>query len=501
MPILRKENITQIYNNLVTSATSNYSIGNYPNALKYIVASASWMYHFNVIYSDYEVEAMVKDISTKCLPKVIIESPKPNRVVLVDNFGYDNRGLTQQYLRGFMKLGYEILYILHNSNPNGNSDIVHELQEYDRASVRIFKTNNKNLIETAKEICLSVKEFSPKDILLHIAPWDVVSLMAVNAIYGSTIYNINLTDHAFWLGASFIDYNIEFRGYGEVLSLEKRGLNPSQLIRLPYYPIVPKQHATFLGFPQLPDGSVKVFCGGSEYKMLGKGGIFFKLMDAVLGLSENVHILVAGVDKVSTFKKFVDKMSYKERVHIIGVRKDINEVFSHSDIFLGSYPFPGGLMTQYAALNKLPILLYAEPGESNSVEAVVNHFSTPLKSHRSIDGLLDYAQRLISDAEYRRKEGLKCHDAMMNKDKFSIFLGKALMEHNTAMKWDMEMPDYDYMISYYLDVENTTHTAIRLLFGHLRFKSIRIAPSAIPLMIKLGASRMVRKLQKLWQKS
>ncbi len=500
MKCFSKTEVSTIYNRLVDSAKTNYEAGNLDESLKYIISSALWMYHFNVLYSDYGIETIIKDISVKCLPKVIIDSPKPNRVVLIDNFGYDNRGLTQQYLRGFMKLGYEILYILHNSNPNGNSDIIHELQEYDRASVRIFKTNNKNLIETAKEICLSVKEFSPKDILLHIAPWDVVSLMAVNSISGSTVYNINLTDHAFWLGASFIDYNIEFRGYGEVLSLEKRGLNPSQLIRLPYYPIVPK-HSTFLGFPQLPAGSIKVFCGGSEYKMLGKGGIFFKLMDAVLGLSNDVHILVAGVDKDSTFQKFVERMLHKERVHIIGVRKDINEVFSHSDVYLGSYPLPGGLMTQYAALNKLPILLYAEPGESNSIEAVVNHFSSPLKSRRSIGEFLDYARRLISDAEYRKKEGLKCHDAMMNKDKFSIFLEKTLMEHNTGMKWDMETPDYDYMISYYLDVENTTHTAIRLLFGHLRFKSIRIAPFAIPLMIKLGALRMVRKLQKLWQKS
>jgi hypothetical protein len=132
------------------------------------------------------------------------------------------------------------------------------LEEYDKAATKIYTSDKYNYVNVASQIASDIKSFSPRNILLHLAPWDVVSLMAIANISGATKFNINLTDHAYWLGATFIDYNIEFRGYGEVLSLQKRGLKQSQLIRLPYYPIASK-YTTFQGFPELPSDSVNFF--------------------------------------------------------------------------------------------------------------------------------------------------------------------------------------------------------------------------------------------------
>jgi hypothetical protein len=442
------------------------------------------MYLFNRLFSDAELEEVLHKIAKDKLPSVNIDTPQNNRVVFIDNFGYDNRGLTQQYLRGLIALNKEILFVLHNQSPNGRSEIIRELKEYDKAQIRIYTTTKTNYIDIAGKILTDIQSFSPKDILLHLGPKDVTSLLAVANISGVVKYNINLTDHAYWLGATFIDYNFEFRGYGELLSLQKRGLKQSQLIRLPYYPIVSK-YTKFQGFPKLPEDCVKIFCGGQEYKMLGKDDIFFRMMEGILDQSPKAHILIAGMTENSVVGKKVEGMRNTSRVHFIGDRKDINDVYVHSDIFLGTYPFAGGLMTQYAAHNKLPILAYADKDDPSNVESLINHFASPLRTRHSLEELFAYAKALIESPELRASEGQKCYEAMMSFEKFYPLLDKALTQHTTNLTWNLDQPEYENHFKWYLELDNKYgHPAIKEVFSQIRLGIIPILPSSLSVILE-----------------
>lgn len=500
---ITSNDVIKVYNRLVASSRQLYKLRKYEKCLHSITAASAWMYSFNITYNDTELESLIHEVADHNIKNIEIKSPQSDNVVFIDYFGFDNRGLTQQYLRGLMSLKKRILYILHNSSPNCCSEIIRELKEYGNCEINIFKTDNHNFFKTATEISKKILDFSPKDILIHMAPWDVVTLLALSSIYGSTKYNINLTDHAYWLGSSFVDYNIEFRGYGVQLSLQKRNLKKSQLINLPYYPIVSK-YTSFQGFPSLPDDSLIVFCGGAEYKMLGKNGIFFSLMDTVLDISEQVYIFVAGINVNSVFAEGVSRMRNKSRVFMIGTRIDINEVFAHSDIYLSSYPFIGGLMTQYAACNRLPILAYGEPGDFSRAENLVNHFSDAMHTKESLDEFKEYARKLIEEKEFRKSEGESNYKAMMNEENFGKYLDVALTTHETDISFIPEQPRYEDRIKYYLEIENKTHEGLRTLVYQMRLRSFVIAPKytldIIKILTKFTINKIYRNILKLQTK-
>lgn len=455
-----KKEIMGLYQDLKHEAMRLWTSRKTEPALKFICRAATWMYNFNAVYFDPELEKLIGDIASSSIPEGIIHTPKENRVVFFDSFGFDNRGLTQQYVRAFMTYGYEILYILENDHPIYNSEIIRELKDYGKCIIKIFETTNHNRLQSALDINQTIISFSPQNIFIHIAPWDVVANLALIRINGATRYNINLTDHAFWLGTSISDYNIEFRGYGVEISLEKRLFSKRRLLNLPFYPIKPRI-SRFEGFPEVPSDAIIVFCGGSEYKMMRSDDIFFTLMDEILSLSQRVHIMVAGITADSKFAVKVSSMKHANRVHLIGNRKDIYEVFRHCDIFLSSYPFIGGLMTQYAAIHSRPILAYCEDGDRGLVEFMINHKSHLYHSKVGLPAFLEYARHLIESEAFRLQEGKIVEDSIIKENDFNSALKNIIENKSSNFIFEVEKPDYDAMIDFYLDIETQNGPKVR----------------------------------------
>lgn len=490
---MNKREVDRIYDKIKRRALNCKKHGKLGKALEYASRAAGWMYWFNTIYADAELDSLITECAENKIPEIKIDNPDDDKVVFIDSFAWDNRGLTQQYLRALFADKCKILFILTSDNLIGRNTL-HELEQYEYSEI-VRLTPGKDKLIRAREITNAVATFRPSRILLHITPWDVEALMAVSRIKGATLFNINLTDHAFWLGASLIDYNLEFRGYGETLSLQKRGLKQQQILRQPYYPIV-TAGTEFAGFPELPEGAIKIICGGSEYKMLGKDGIFFRLMDTILDISPDVVILVAGISAESLFSENVKKMKNGNRVYLIGLRKDINEVFRHSDIYLSSYPSIGGLMTQYAGLNSLPVLAYGEEYESNISEDLINQKGEVCKTRRSLTEFRDYASKLIANREFRLSEGKKCHDAMITIDEFNRLLHNNLSNPNAERwKWEFRQPDYDRITELYLDIENNyQHNSDLLLLASFRLKSFLLFPRRTFSFLKLGYEYLKRRI-------
>lgn len=449
-----KSDILTIYKRLVQIACDYANAKKWLKASDFLSSAASWAYQFNYFYRDDEAENLIRRIGESQVLPARITRPEENRIVLIDSFCFDNRGLTQQYLRAMIQNEVEVLYICTATTLDQGSDILGELGRYPKARTLLFDETKVNSIEIANRVAEEVTQYAPSHIFLHIAPWDIAALLACSAVSGATVYNINLTDHAFWLGASLIDYNIEFRPYGMTVSLEKRGLKPEQLLQQPFYPVAPISHP-FRGFPQMPDDVVKVFTGGALYKILGKNDIFFHMMEAVLSISPNVYILVAGFGSSAVFDEKCSRIKGRERILQIGVRDDIDAVFQECDIFLSTYPTSGGLMCQYAAKYKKPILAYRDVDDvENAVEEMVNHYSNGCKSHTVFNLFVDYARKLILDKGFRQAESDAIHKGLMTAEAFSESFPGLVSSHTKRWDWSRDSINYDAFSSHYLELEN-----------------------------------------------
>lgn len=480
---LNIHDIENIYNRLKQEARELYIRNKFNDSLNYIYTASHWMYLFNLKFSDCDLDELIKKIGNHFFPKRDKRDIcTGTKIVFIDGYGLDNRCLTQQYIRGFISLGIEFVYILHGANLNIESEIIEEISVYKKASIYLIDSNEKDFISPAIKMNSIIADVKPSKIFLHIRVCDVVSLLALtNISENSVIYNINLTDHAFWLGSYLINYNIEFRDFGASISLQKRGLNETQLIKLPYYPIKPKIDK-FLGLPILPKNSIKILTGGMEYKMLGERDAFFYLMDQILNLSPNTYILVAGISTESSFYKKVKKMNNWKRVIMLGNRTDIWGVYMHVDIYLSSYPILGGLMTQYAAENKLPIISFGKNKNGSKIEDLVNHKRNGVLTHYNIDELLKYASKIIYDTAYRNSEGKRAFDAMYHEHDFVLGLRRILNGENTGNGFCYSEPDYFSRVQFYLDNENIwRHNGLRMLIAKLRFQVFKFLPMKNPM--------------------
>ena len=392
-------------------------------------------------------------IGEKAIEPLLIESPNAERCVLIDSFLFDNRGLSQQYLRAMMANGMHILVIFTNAGGQIGMDTMAELESYDNAVIKSYPKGISR-IDEAKQIVDTIYDFRPAHIFLHLTPWDTVALMACYLVKGASVYQINLTDHAYWMGAEFINYNLEFRPYGMTVSQEKRGLKPEQCLALPYYPISPMT-AKFEGIPDTPKNAIKIFTGGALYKILGKDDIFFRIMERILDISPKVYILVAGFYPDKRFDEKVSKIKGGDRVLQIGVRKDIDAVFDHCDIYIGTYPMAGGLMSQYAAKHAKPIIAYHDEGDlMNAVEEFVCYYNHEFCSFDDLDAMTAYAEKLICDENYRLAQGKLLQDGMMDVERFNMEFQKIVFTHQSSFSWEKDQIDYDAFFERYLDLEN-----------------------------------------------
>ena len=467
MKLYSKEDVKGIYEVIMNYAHRKSEKGQYYSALKGIIASSQWAYHLNMIYTDDEAELLLQVIADLNIKKIEIAKPDAKRCVLIDSFLYDNRGLSQQYLRAMMANNMEILVVHTSGGASIGIDILEEINSYDKAKIITFP-KGVNLIEETQQIVNSIGAFLPANIFLHLTPWDVVALMACHAVKGAMIYQINLTDHAYWMGAKIINYNLEFRPYGYTVSLEKRGLKPEQLLALPYYPITPMS-GEFEGFPNLPDNAIKVFTGGVLYKMLGKDDIFFRMMERILSIAPNVFILVAGFNPSRIFNKKVSKIKGGDRVLQIGVRHDIDAVFENCDIFLGTYPTAGALMPQYAAMHAKPIIAYRDLGDMESAIEELLYSQNEFKSFTSLDAMIDYAEKLINDIDFRVDEGRKLQKNMIEEELFNMAFAETIKNHDPISVWTKDNIDYEAFFERSLELENLQYSATKIVVSNLKF--------------------------------
>ena len=406
----KREELVFLYERLVKKAEHRFAKGEYSKSIKCIENAAYFQYLFNDRYSDNRLNSILKDISSKLYP-LNTNSSNSNVVFFYESFCLDNRGLTQQYLDALVSCNkYKIVLILECQIRDSGQEIIQYCKSHD---IEIKPILGDSWHEKADYLYNLIYKYKPAAAFFHLFPSSYLPFISFEPYKNIKKYQINLTDHAFWLGSSdFFDYSYEFRDYGAIVSVEKRGFTNNQIIINPYYPW--QSNMKFQGFPVSTDGKIIVFSGGHPYKIEGDNGRYYEMVAHLLDHNKDVLFFYAGDGNLSFLRKFISDNHYEERLILLGNRKDIDSVFKQCDIYLNTHPFGGGLMVQYAAINGKPILIYNSPSFDDLV-------CTKKMAHISFDTIEDFykeADKLIDDYNYRKQRGEYYKSLIAGQDDF-----------------------------------------------------------------------------------
>lgn len=471
--ILTHEYINHLFLRFKQAAKKSLERGCYDRCLSYLKAASHTAYTFYLGFTDSEIEGMLQMLSEH------LHKRNSNnlgfRCVFYDTFSQDAQGLTMQYVDAIIAAGWEVLYITEFGLDDPRSvRLKKTLQDYSNAT--IVTVPKKNRMEKAQFVYDAILDYAPDKLFMHIHPSAVEAVTAFYALPRKiTKYQINLTDHTYWVGAGCVDYSLEFREYGASLSVGKRGIPTDRVMLMPYYPMM--KAAPFEGFPKESDGKVKIFAGASYYKIIDQDETFFKLNRAILDANPEAVTLFAGGGDMKMLQGLIAKHGLAGRFIPIGQRNDVFECYKHSDIYLSTFPHFGALMAQYAAHTGLPILAYAK-AKSGIVEEVVCQKHQERITFMSIEDLVEEASRLVNDEEYRIRRGLAIQRCVVSVDEFNeSFKQSVLMGVSQyPLMIDEDIPLHYQSVEDKLKLENRTKNYSKSIFSTLGIIGLFVSP-------------------------
>lgn len=420
---------------------------NYTDAIHFISKLAWELYEYNQYYTDADLEQWLMQAEKNIeLPerKKGRKCGEKKRVLFYDGFGLDTRGLAQIYIRALAKMNVDIQYITVQSG-NGNQPVL--IKELEACGAKVIYLPDEYKIDLYKDICHYIEDFQPDSSFLYTTPWDTPGILAFMHFAGKMYrYQINLTDHAFWLGVNAFDYCLEFRDFGASLSVKYRGIPKEKLLMQPYYPIINKD-VPFEGFPfEKEKGDFVIFSGGSLYKTFDKENTFYKIVDECLGRYSQVKFWYAGQGDATQLYNLIER--YPKRVFFTPERRDLYQVLCHVDLYLNTIPLGGGLMTQYAAkAGKIPLTLD------------LHHFSEGFLLNQKDFGI-EYTNlkdfqvelyRCIEDEQYRKHKEHCIVNAVITEEQFLSDLKKLVNYKKTNYKVNINEIELKSLHKVYFD--------------------------------------------------
>ena len=412
---------------------------NYETALGKISALADSLYNSNQCYVDSDLETALCNIQEKLYRQSgfsPIGETDSNSIIFYDGFGLENRGLAYIYLKALASLGYRVIY-LTISQAQGNIKKIARLVENAGGEIVFIPTGN--YILWYQYIYKAFSVVKPEKAFFYTTPYDVSAVMAFNQLAGQVErYQINLTDHAFWLGINTFDYCLEFRDYGANLSIEYRHIAQHKILKQPYYPEI-NRSMEFQGFPfeKKPDDFV-VFSGGFLYKTIDDDLIYYRIVEYLLLKYPQLKLWYAGYGSEKEFMPLKNLMQqYPQRVFYTTERQDLFQVLQNVDMYLNTYPVAGGLLTQYsAAAGKPPFTLSS--GEDSCAELLLDGNSLQLET-TDIDELLSYIDNYINASEkyYNAEYIEKLRHSVISEADFTENLEAILSDKNSKYGYDI----------------------------------------------------------------
>lgn len=414
------------------------------DALILINLCADILYNYNQNFVDDFLEKTIHKISEEILGSSQSIEVEHNKVVFYDGFGFDRRGLAQIYIKALSRR-YKVIYITHIDNKGSIPEIESILRN---SGSEIFWVNEKKNLESIYELENIIVSQKPKHLLIYDYPDNAAtSILAIHFKNNILSYKINLTDHAYWLGASAFDYYIEFRNIGAYISNKYRKIEKEKLIKLPFYPII-DFNQKFEGFPSGMecDGKKIVFSGGSLYKTLSRDGKYYNIVRNILNNHNDVIFWYAGSGDATEINKLI--LEYPQRVFFTKERKDLYQILEKCCFYLSTYPLAGGLMYQYAAMaGKLPLTL--KHNDMNG-ECLINQENLGI-DFETYDELICEINNVLICENYRANKELKIKENVIGEDDFEKELYNAVENHRTRYTIENISIDLEKFLREYSD--------------------------------------------------
>lgn len=497
---IKTTDIIKYYKKIKDFAFKKYSKGDYEGAIHQVDMAAIVMYNLNNIYRDFDFETLLSDISKKILSQRITNyNSIKERFVFYDQIG-NSSVLGLQYVRALISWNVEFLYILEQGRHTRPQQILAEVRSYNKATVLIL--DQQSYVERIETAYKTIVDYRPEKAFLHAPAEGACGVVLWNALSQIERYRIVPGDHHFYLGTSVTDYAIEFRNFGVAIALEKRGFKIEQILKQSYYPIVIETE--FQGFPlEVSSDKVIMFSGGAFYKTYGKKDAYFKIVKRLLDENSQLLILFAGTGVDEPFKKFITDNNYQNRLILLGYRNDISALFMKIDIYLGTYPICGGLMSQYAAYSAKPIVQYNTSDLAvNSLEGIIDYSNSQRKIEiTDLDTLCNYAKRLIDDKTFREKEGFDLKERIITESVFCDNLKKKI-SNNLCEDLMKSLPqiNYDIIPENYMETANRyTHIYEMFFLYNYRFSAFCFFPKVFinALMSKLLYVKLFKSMKRV----
>lgn len=478
---LSLNDIKNAYKGVKAQAIEAFYRGDYERSMEYVRHCATIAQQFNWIYTDDELEELLKNIALKIIPQAENDyTPVKDRVVLYDDFCVSFI-LALQYVDALVAAGKELLYITFNQQSGKFSSIIPIIQS-KYPNVRIVNLAKNSIIQGNIDFYQEILNFRPEQILLHVFA-NTIIIPALHALPKVTSkYIINLADQTFWLGAKVVDYVLEFRQFGVSVSQQRRGIKPAMQLLVPFYPIV--DNNPFQGFPKecTEEGKVLIFSGGDIYKVLDEKRMYWHLVKRVLDtFPEVVFLFATKIDGIGMeyLNSFIHDNNYEGRFVYTKFRPDINELLAHVDIFMGTCPVCGSLMSQLAARNATPILQYYYPGtpDDETEQAICINEQYPI-SFDNEDAFMREAEKLIRNADYRTQQGKRLQRAMITENQFNELVKNTLATNKTQKPLQPYRFDYQQLDDRWFALEKAGYISSISYLYHLlgAKKCLRHAP-------------------------
>ena len=473
--------IKQGYRGLKKLAQAYAKNGNYDSAIRYIGHCVTVASQFNWRYADDELEELLDRISQSKIDRgltVGFQAIEDNWVFFDDYC--TSYVLALQWLRALSKTGKNILYITTELSFDGGKDksILEDIKQLPHLVVDVVPDGSE--IERSNYIYKSIIRFRASKVVMHKAMNSLIQLPLCVLPEEIEVYNINLGDQFFWLGVRHIDYIIEFRPFGASVSIQRRGFKKEQLLMVPFYPA--NENRLFEGFPSECNGKLVIFSGGDYYKTWDKEGTYWYLVEEILKRHKDVAFLYAiksNPKNTTRVDEFIKKNHFEGRFVYIERRQDIYQVFSHCDIYMGTSPISGSLMSQLAAINEKPILQYYAPGtpddETEQALCINDKFKI---SFDSTEEFLEEADKLIRSAEYRKEQGARLKTAMMQPNQFEEVAKQTMLTNVSQFPIETKEIDYHLIENRWYMLEECGFTNVGVYIRSLLGKKhcIRYAP-------------------------
>lgn len=386
-------------------------------------------YNYNQVYTDDELEEYLikaRDLLFYERKQYVVDN---NCIFFYDGFGEDLRGLAVVYARALSLLNYKVVYACPTT---GKGKIPHIVSEFNTENTNIIYIDKEiSNIERIKQINSIFEDYKPKVAFFYTYPSDVEGAIAFSNNNSSLRFQLDLTDHAFWIGVNAFDYILNGREMGASIAYYERGISKGRIIKLDCSPYINNDEYDKL-LPFDIKSEKYIFTGGSLYKTLGdKGLLYYKTINDILLNFHDFKFLYAGSGDDTEMKKLIAK--YPNRVFLIDERPDFYELIRNCVLYINSYPMFGGLMMRYAALaGKIPITLRHD----NDADGILINQKNLGIEYDNFNDFIAEIHRLLSDDEYRKTRESILKDSVMTEEDFARNLKMVIEQHRTEYSFE-----------------------------------------------------------------